>query len=236
MQVTNLFVVGPQRSGTTWIYELLATQDEEIYLDRIEKENYFFARNRRGSVEKNRARFIQKLSGSGEKRVHADVCSTYLGDEMALTRIAEAFPDALVVYINRDEAARRRSFEQHRRFNRFGLWAIGDTIDWKTFDRQSDIQECEAQIRTIFPEKNLLRLEFEDLKRDDGQPWVDALEKFVGMPLSPLPPGAINASRNSDSLPKALMVAAYRVVQRTRLHILAQQLCPGLKRLLKGSN
>ena len=49
--VPALFVVGPQRTGTSWIYEYLASEPG-VYLDRSRKENYFFDRVRPHSVRR----------------------------------------------------------------------------------------------------------------------------------------------------------------------------------------
>lgn len=112
-----LFVIGPQRSGTTWLYSFLKEQPDGIYLDRLEKENYRFSRGASKDSKAQRAWFLNRITGTGPVRLCADVCSTYFGHPEDVESILASFPTAKFVYIRRDEASRRKSFEAHRGFN-----------------------------------------------------------------------------------------------------------------------
>ena len=215
----TIFVIGPQRSGTTWVYRLLEMQEAGIAIDRVEKENYVFSRPRPADPVTRRDRFLARLTGSGPIVLNADVCSTYFGDEAALRRIVESFPNARFIYIHRDEPGRRRSFETHRHYNRFGLWFIGETIGWATYRQQADFAGAEATLHRVVSPDRTLRLDFDDLKVEGGRCWVEALEAFTGVALPKRPEGAVNTARSAESLPRALAIGGYRLVQRLRLHI-----------------
>jgi hypothetical protein len=214
-----LFVIGPQRSGTTWVYSFLQQQPDGVYLDRLEKENYHFARssNRKPSV--NRSWLLSRITGAKEVRLCADVCSTYFGHPEAIERILASFPEAKFAYIDRDEESRRKSFSAHRRFNVLSSWILGYKISWKLYERQADFDGFEAWIKKRVPEDRTCVLKFDDLSRDGGEIWISQLEQLTGIEFASVNMGVVNKSRSAASNLRRILFVGVRLLQAMRVHI-----------------
>ena len=219
-----LFVIGPQRSGTTWLYSFLKEQPEGIYLDRLEKENYRFSNPSSKSPEAERVWFLNRISGEGPVQLCADVCSTYFGHQHCVEAILASFPEAKFIYIRRDEASRRKSFAAHRGFNALSAWILGYNISWKLYERQADFDGFDAWMKTRLPEDKLRVLDFADLKADGGESWVAAMTDLTGVSFQPIQQGVVNKSRKDASLLRRVMFIGVRLIQATRVHILIRQI------------
>ncbi len=226
--VPALFVVGPQRTGTSWIYEYLAAQPG-VYLDRSRKENYYFDRSRTASAAGDRRRLLGRFEGSGPVRLLADVNPIYLGRRSALTRLLAAFPDANLVAIHRDDADRRRSYRLHREFNRASSRALGlagaDNLYVSEADRlaQHDFEANLAELAELVAAApggaaRLLRLAYDDLAADGGATWVEQLSKFVEVPLAVPALGPVYATRTTRGRATKLAVVPIRAGQAAGLH------------------
>ena len=220
----HLFVIGPQRTGTTWIYQLLARQVDGLQLNRIEKESYFFAREKKLSAEKSRSKFLSSMSGESEPKIYADVCSTYFGHLDAVKRILKLFPDAKFVFVKRDEATRKKSFAEHRKFNQLASWIIGYNISWALYERQSKYDNFVTEIKTLVPEERLLELNFNDLKESNGKAWAQALDGFLDFHIQIITIGHVNKSRANSSFMKRLFYLGVRLIQATRIHVAVKHL------------
>jgi hypothetical protein len=227
-----LFVIGPQRSGTTWIYSFLQRQPKGVYLDRLEKENYHFARPSRRSAELNRAWLLKRITGSEDVQLCVDVCSTYFGHPDAVERILASFPEAKFVYIHREEEGRRKSFAAHRGFNALSAWILGYKISWKLYERQADFKGFDSWIKERIPADRICVLDFEDLKRDGGKTWVSSISELTERQFADVNMGVVNQSRSGAGRLKRVLFVGVRFVQAMRVHILIKR----VKLWLKGSN
>jgi hypothetical protein len=227
-----LFVIGPQRSGTTWLYSYLAAQPSGIFLDRLEKENYFFSKRARENASHQRTRFLNRISGSGAPTLCADVCSTYFGHPAVIEGILAAFPEAKFAFIQRDETARRKSFASHRAFNRLSAWTIGYEISWDLYKKQADFDGFEEWLKTRVPADRLCKLYFSDLEAAGGAAWVRAIEQLMNVQLEALDLGVVNKTRKKEGLFKPISFMGVRLVQATRIHILIRH----VKNLLISSD
>ena len=215
----HLFVIGPQRAGTTWIYQLLCQQPEGVFIDRIEKENYFFVEPVAATNEAYQNRFLSKLSGQGEPQLYADVVSTYFGHPEIIKRILMTFPQAKFVYIYRDEEERKKSFTEHREFNKLAVSIIGYIVSWELYEKQSKFDTHVSELKTLVGPEQLLQLNFEDLKKSNGADWTNALNHFLDFDVTHQDLGQVNKSRADSSLLKRLAYVGIRLIQATRVHI-----------------
>lgn len=216
---THLFVIGPQRSGTTWLYEYFLSQEESVFIDRVEKENYFFAKKTKDNPSQKRKKFLGKLLGYGKPEFLVDVCSTYFGHPDAILNILECFPNAKFAYIYRPEKSRKKSFTEHRKFNQLSAWILGYGVSWKLYNVQSKFDEFEVWLKENVPNDKLCRLEFADLVSSKGQIWVEKLETFTNFKLNEISLGVINKSRKDAPFYKRILFVGVRMIQYTRVHI-----------------
>ena len=227
-----LFIIGPQRTGTTWLYELFSGQSDGCYIDRIEKENYLFLNESAASDRDLLDFFLNKLSGAGIPQLYIDVCSVYFGHTGVLKKIHRIFPDAKFIYIYRDYASRKISFEGHRKFNRFSLWVIGYTISWKLFEKQSLFYKFEHVLRNTIPKNQLLRLHFDDLKLGAGEIWIDQINDFLKTNVHSCNLGTINKSRKNVPIYILAAFLPYRILQKSRIHIVGKKISMYVSRVL----
>lgn len=224
-----VFVIGPQRSGSTWIYRLFTSQKSGFYLDRLVKENYFFTRNRMQSGDGLRRKFLNRLTGQGPLAAYVDVCSTYFGDPDSLARMLATFPKAKVVYTFRDPQSRKASFERHWQAHRFSRYLGGSNVSRELFERQARFEESEAWLQDRIAPENLLRLEFSDLKSDGGEVWTKCLSEFLDMDIEPVPLGVVNKGIRNPGLVRPLVILLKRAVQKTGLNHLIRYVIQKLK-------
>lgn len=215
-----VFVIGPQRSGSTWIYRLFASQKQGFYIDRLVKENYFFTRDHPQTEDELRRKFLNKLTGQGPLRSYVDVCSTYFGHPECIDRICAVFPDAKFVYTFRDPDSRRASFEKHHNLHRLSRRLGGANVSWGLFDRQAQFEECEVQLREQIAPENLLRLEFSDLKSSGGEIWITRLAEFLDAEIEPLNLGVVNMGVTNPSFLRHVEILLKRLAQKMRLNLL----------------
>lgn len=210
----NLFVVGPQRTGTTWIYEQLCAQSSGVYVDRVIKESNVFLGDH--GPERHRREVLANATGRGTLDVLADVCSVYAGVPDTLQRIDAAFPDARFVWIRRENGAREESLRTHHHVNHFGRHAIGFALSEELLELQSDLDSWASSAKQNFPGRTL-ELDFSELK-DNPQGWVEKLSQLIEYQLDFMPLDAVNASRGGASLRRRLVFGAARHVQRTDVY------------------
>lgn len=219
-----LFVIGPQRTGTTWIYRLLAGQSSGLYIDRVVKENeYFFKEN-------DANKFTKRLSGSGDVKLYADVCSLYFGHINCVKNILTAFPHAKFIVIKRNEDERLESFKEHKNFNNYSSMILGYRISDELYQKQSNFDEFLLSLREIASTDKVLVLDFEELERNEFA-WVEKISKFSDYDLTPLKLGVVNESRRGSSFIKRLAFVPIRILQHFKIHLLLRK----LKLFLKGS-
>lgn len=221
-----MFVVGPQRAGTTWIYDLLAQQPHGVYIDRLEKENYFAFKHPSDSPQRLRRRYLDRIAGSGAPRLLADVCPVYLGYPDRLHSIMRAFPEAIFVAVRRDCHDRKRSFEAHRYVNNYGkllLSPFGDPLYLSDshYAAQSKQEQNIATLKGLVGDR-LLLLDHVDLAADGGVVWQEELSRFSGFDLRGTKMDVVNQSRSHYGRTRRMSLAAVRVAQHFRLHIPAR--------------
>lgn len=219
-----VFVIGPQRSGSTWIYRLFACQKQGFYLDRLVKENYFFADKSAGNTGRMRRKFLNRLTGQGPLGAYVDVCSVYFGNAEYIERMLAAFPEAKFVYTFRDPEQRAASFERHRRSHEFTKWLNGRWIGQDLFETQARFDEGEEMLHRRIAPENLLRLEFSDLESDGGDSWTRQLSEFIGTEIAPVDLGVVNKGLRNPGSTHHVKAVLRRLAQMARLHLLVRRL------------
>lgn len=104
----DFFFIGPQRTGTTWIYENL-TQHSEICFPRGVKETMFFDRHFHKGLKWYRWHFTQ----CKPNQLKGEVAPTYFDDPEVPGRIKKLFPDCRIIISLRNPVERSRSLYQH---------------------------------------------------------------------------------------------------------------------------
>ncbi|MEW6355019.1 MAG: sulfotransferase [Planctomycetota bacterium] len=104
-ETEHFFIVGAQRAGTTYLYQLLAEHPEIEMALPVRPEPKFFLMDElfeRG-VGFYKAHFFKGKPGA---RVRGEKSTSYMESEKAAERIAAAFPDAKIIFLLRDPIER----------------------------------------------------------------------------------------------------------------------------------
>jgi len=99
VSLPSFFVIGPPRTGSTWLYEAL---NHHTLLPKLTKETRFFDTHFHRGFNWYRAHYPRANNG----RIIGEVAPTYFASAEARERIARAVPQARVVCVFRDPVER----------------------------------------------------------------------------------------------------------------------------------
>jgi hypothetical protein len=108
MQELSFLFVGPQRTGTTWIYKHLRKHPELCFPKGV-KETMFFDRN----FDKGTQWYNWHFSECKKVEKRVEVAPTYFDEPKVLRRIKNHSPDTKIIISLRDPVEKARSLYQH---------------------------------------------------------------------------------------------------------------------------
>ena len=198
--VPDALFVGPQRAGTTWIHELLATRDD-VALPRGVKETYFFDLK----WDRGRAWYEEFFPASDATRV-VEVGPSYFHADAAPERVAELLDPVTVVCTLRDPVERTHSLWVHMR--RYGMTtaAFGEALEMHPELIDSSRYATHVRRwRDAVGESNVTVLFMHQL-REDRQAYADRVCAVLGLPARPVPE-ALSQRVNEGGLPRSRRLA-----------------------------
>ncbi len=194
----NLFLVGPPRSGTTTLYEILDSHPE-IFMSQVKEPNYFSTppipeRHFQilGATQDKKV-YLKLFEKAGAKHVYLGEGTThYLSDKHAAERISKHSPDAKIITILRDPVERaysgylllgrrdgnKKSFYETIKENIKDL--DNKSKQFGNFALQGLYSKQLKKYYKHFPKKNILVLSFDDLK-NNRQALVGQVAKFLDL-------------------------------------------------------
>jgi len=175
----SFFVIGPPRTGTTWLHEVL---QGHAVLPSPTKETRFFDRHFHRGLDWYRSHFPQVVNG---QRM-GEIAPTYFASIEAAERIARVVPNSKVVCVFRDPVQRVLSLYKLKRA--YGL------IPW-TFEQamvcDPEMRESSKYASRLKDWQNTLGRDqvlvtfFEDLC-EQSQSYLDRFVDFIDIPRFPL--------------------------------------------------
>ena len=104
----HFFIVGAQRSGTTYLYHLLAEHPQIEMAQPVRPEPKFFLTD--ACFEQGLARYWERFfPGKPGARLRGEKSTSYMESEPAARRIAQCFPNARMLFLLRDPIERALS-------------------------------------------------------------------------------------------------------------------------------
>jgi hypothetical protein len=177
--IPSFFVVGPPRTGSSWLYEILRPYTS---LPCPSKETRFFDTH----FHRGMKWYLAHYGQSGESRRRGEVAPTYFASAAARERIALAAPQARIVCVFRHPVDRIVSLYRVKRAYGWIPWSLAEAIE-----RDPELMESSRYASTLklwqrsFGRENVLAAIYDDL-REDPQVFVDSLVDFIGVPRFPL--------------------------------------------------
>jgi hypothetical protein len=193
-------IVGPQRAGTTWIHDYLASRDD-VTLAHAVKETLFFDRNYRRGLDW----YAKHFRGRAGCRI-VEVGPTYFHHEAAPERVAADLGRVPVVATLRDPVARTHSLWIHMR--RYGMTslAFADALDRFPELVESSLYATHVERwRRALGATNVHVLFMEQL-RDAPAAYAESVCRALDLPVRDLPVGS-GTRVNEGSLPRSHRLA-----------------------------
>jgi len=192
-QLPSFFVIGPPRTGTGWIHEILR---EHTNLPRFIKETRFFDTH----FQRGLGWYQAHYECPALNRPQGEVAPTYFASSLARERIASVIPWAKVVCVFRNPVERVLSLYRVKRAYGMIPWSFEQAMlrDPELMESSKYAQHLQAWQDALGVERVRASV-FEDL-RDEPQSFVDGLADFIGIPRFSLTPKQIRRIHGSDSM------------------------------------
>lgn len=194
----SFFIVGPPRTGTTWLHQVLGKRS--ILPDPVKETRFFDVHFDRG-IDWYRAHYRH----SAKDGVAGEVAPTYFASQTARDHLAQTTPEAKVICIFRDPVERIISHYRVKRAYGMISWDLEQAIlrDSELLESNKYATHFKAWQRTLGADRVVATL-YDDL-RDKPQTYVDQLADTVGVPrfaLTPPETGYVFESK-SMTLPRS---------------------------------
>lgn len=171
----SFFVVGPPRTGTTWLHEILS---RSINLPSPTKETRYFDLH----FDKGHRWYMKHFRKLGDGRPVGEVAPTYFASPCARERISCVVPHAKIVFIFRHPVQRLVSLYRLKRA--YGM--LNGSLE-HALERDPELMESSRYATGLeawlnyFPHEQLSVQLYEDLAADP-QVFVDDLVRFLEIP------------------------------------------------------
>lgn len=189
-RLPSFFILGPPRTGTTWLHEVLRTS---TVLPSPTKETRFFDQHFRRGLDW----YLAHFPVSNDHWPMGEVAPTYFAAAQARERIAKLIPDAKVVCIFRNPVDRVLSLYRLKRAYGMSPWTFEHAMlnDPELFESGRYATHLKAWFDAVGKKQVLVTI-YEDLK-GDPQNYLDTITDFLGsdrVSLTDLQLRTINAS------------------------------------------
>jgi hypothetical protein len=128
-RLPDFLIVGAQRSGTTYLYDLLVRHPSVNAASH--KEVHFFDLHYRRGENWYRGNFSDARQDSGGDFVCGEATPTYIAYESAPARVRKLIPEAKLVVLLREPVARAVSHYHHFRRLGYERRSFEDAISWE---------------------------------------------------------------------------------------------------------
>jgi len=174
-QLPSFFVIGPPRTGTTWLYEVLK---DYAALPSPTKETRFFDRHFHRGLDWYRSHYPQADDG---KRM-GEIAPTYFASTEAAERIARVVPHSKVVCVFRDPVQRALSLYRLKRAYGMIPWTFEQAMVSDAEIRESSRYATRLkEWQSILGKEQVLVTFFEELC-EHPQTYLDKVVDFIGVP------------------------------------------------------
>jgi Sulfotransferase domain len=170
----SFVVVGPPRTGTTWMHEVLS---RHTHLPDPTKETHFFDLH----FERGLSWYLDHFPAAIPGRLRGEIAPTYFASAVARERIAQVLPHAKLVFIFRHPVARLVSLYRVKRAYGMFEWSLEQAIE-----RDPELLESSryathlTQWLSAFPSQQISINLYDDLS-NDPQAFIDGIVDFLGV-------------------------------------------------------
>jgi hypothetical protein len=172
-KLPTFFVVGPPRTGTSWLHTVLS---QCTWLSHPTKETRFFDINFDRGLDWYASHYKRAVGG----RVVGEVAPTYFASPNARERIARLIPSAKIVCIFRNPVDRVLSLYRLKRAYGWIHWTFEDALirDPELLESSRYAEHLKSWLETFGSSRVLVTLH--DDMEADPQGYMDRLVDFLG--------------------------------------------------------
>lgn len=189
----SFFVIGPPRTGTSWLHEILR---QCSWLSNPTKETRFFDKHFHRGLEWYASHYREATPG---RRI-GEIAPTYFASPEARERIARLIPQAKVVCTFRNPVDRVLSLYRLKRAYGLIPWSFEEAMV-----RDPELMESSRyafylkEWQNTLGNAQVLPTVYEDL-RSNPQSYLDTVTEFVDLPRIRLGPSQINRVLTSEGM------------------------------------
>lgn len=171
----SFFVVGPPRTGSSWLHEILGPHTQ---LPSPSKETRFFDTH----FNRGLKWYVAHYEQAGGQRHIGEVAPTYFASAAARERIARTVPQAKIICVFRNPVDRVVSLYRLKRAYGWIPWSFREALE-----RDPELMESSRYASTLklwqrsFGVDNVFAGIYDDLQKDP-QAFVNSLVDFIGVP------------------------------------------------------
>ena len=171
----SFFVIGPPRTGTTWLYEILR---DHTLLPAPTKETRFFDKHFHRGIDWYRAHFRH----AAPDRQVGEIAPTYFASIEASARIARTLPEAKAVCIFRHPVERVISLYKLKRAYGLIPWNFEQAMACDSEMLESSRYATNLKVwQDALGREQVMATLYDDL-RDNPQEFLDTLVDFIDVP------------------------------------------------------
>lgn len=189
----SFFVIGPPRTGTTWLYDVLR---DRAVLPTPTKETRFFDTHFHRGLAWYRAHFP---SSSGNRPM-GEIAPTYFASTEASTRIARTVPEAKVVCVFRNPVERVLSLYKLKKAYGLIPWSLEQALVRDPEMLESSRYATRLKLWQCALGRNQVQATIYDDLRDCPQSFLDTLVDFVGIPRFQLTESQLRCVHSSETM------------------------------------
>lgn len=232
----NFLVIGAQKAGTTWLYDVLG-KHPDIFLPDTKELSYFCQQDSDGNEfdhfdRLNLSWYEEFFSARTTENAVGEISPMYLCDEHAPERIAATLPGVKLIAVLREPVERAAS-EYWMTFNKLASMAplaeILEKDDNLILRRGLYSKQLETYF-SLFPRENILVLFFEEMMADRNAA-VDRICRFLGVDPALQPREGLSEASNPATAYRSRWLHTTSVKIATALR--ASKALSWLPRLLK---
>ena len=191
--IPSFFVLGPPRTGTSWLHEVLSPHTN---LPSPTKETRFFDVHFDRGLDWYAARFPEVRND----RPTGEVAPTYFASPEARHRISQMAPQAKLIIIFRHPVQRVVSLYRVKRAYGMLSWSLEEALQrdpelLESGKYASQLKEWQSK----FPEDQILVTFYDDL-RTSPQKFLDKITEFIGIPPIEVGDDALRQVHSSERL------------------------------------
>ncbi len=192
-RLPSFFILGPPRTGTTWLYEVLRTS---TLLPSPTKETRFFDKHFRRGLDW----YLAHFPDANDNRPMGEVAPTYFASSQARERIAKLIPEAKVVCVFRNPVDRVLSLYRLKRAYGMSPWTFEHAIlkDPELLESGKYATHLKAWFDAMGKTQVLVTI-YEDLKRDP-QNYLNTITDFLGITRVSLTGSQLQSINASEGL------------------------------------